>query len=131
MKKMYFSGYATSGTGPDSRDRIVFQNPKGLIPGKLYLVESYTHWESRNGNGGSSYSTMETAFKVFDLKTKKLLSETEWLSVFKTAPKKKCNHVDLVYLNNKSPIQQCRDCFKKLKKIEKLVPVKQARLESK
>lgn len=120
MKKMYFSGYRTSGTGPDKRNRAVFQNPKNLIPGKEYLVEEYRYESEREGNGGSFYSTTKTAFRVFDLKTKELLSGSEWYSVFRAAPKKNCLHEDLVYLDNQSDVQQCKDCFGKFKNM--LVP---------
>jgi len=123
MKCMYFSGYTTSATGPKGENRSVLINGKNLVVGKLYLVEDFYSYTTREGNGGSSYSTSSLNYKVFDIKSKKLLSDCERMSVFRDSPKKLCKHEDLVFINSKSRIQQCRDCFKKFKEIRKLVRV--------
>jgi hypothetical protein len=115
-KLMYFTGYITSCTNKLGEHANCFtNNSTGLVPGKRYVVEQYYHYVSRSGNGGSSYYTMESTFRVYHPRTNKLLSDNEWWSVFKSKLPKNCKHKELVYATDKCTIHQCTDCFKKFK----------------
>lgn len=107
MKLMYYLGYAELGT-----NRSIAHKP--LEVGKKYLVESYSTWVERNGNGGSTYSSSETYMKVFDPKTKKELIKGEWPSVFRENKIKNCKHEDSGFIDAQKIKRICRGCFKKI-----------------
>jgi hypothetical protein len=113
MNKMYFTGYVTSGKkGP------TYTQNSNLAIGKKYIVEEYETQESWNGNGGSSYSTLEKYVRVYSLKGE-LVSDREWPSVFSC--NKECTEHNLAYENGASSTMRCSNCFRRFK--NKLIEV--------
>lgn len=108
MKLMYYTGYVEMVT-----NRSIAHEP--LKVGKKYLVKEYWTNVERNGNGGSTYSSLENYMNVYDPKTKKLLASQERVSVFVEAKKKHCKHEDNAVLDREKGIRICLGCFKKIK----------------
>jgi hypothetical protein len=115
MKKMYFTGYWT--TGKSGRPTMCSDDK--LKVGKLYLVEEYSYWHETKGHDDARVSTYLHAYRVFDPKTRKVLSNSERIGVFK--PDKKCKRHELSYLSDRTSVMQCHNCFRKFR--ERLVPV--------